>query len=151
MATAMTGKFVSWQGRVLTEADLRNPEHPEENPEYSSGLSARDREVLDTANSLSQSSSDRSSYPFVSQKRGVAMKLVETLKNRTGALKVGEVAKLVGVTPQHIYKMAASGSIPSFRISGSVRFDPDEVAAWLKEKQAPAAASRRIGSPRVAA
>jgi len=32
-------------------------------------------------------------------------------------------------TPQHIYKMAASGSIPSFRISGSVRFDPDEVAS----------------------
>jgi len=53
-------------------------------------------------------------------------------------------------TPQHIYKMAASGSIPSFRISGSVRFDPDEVASWLKEKQPPAA-SRRIGSSRVAA
>jgi excisionase family DNA binding protein len=94
---------------------------------------------------------DRTSYPFVSQKRGVAMKLVETLKSRTGALKVAEVAKLFGVTPQHIYKMAASGSIPSFRISGSVRFDPDEVAAWLKEKQAPAAASRRIGSASVAA
>jgi excisionase family DNA binding protein len=54
-------------------------------------------------------------------------------------------------TPQHIYKMAASGSIPSFRISGSVRFDPDEVAAWLKEKRAPGAASRRIGSASVAA
>ncbi len=79
------------------------------------------------------------------------MKLVETLKSRTGALKVAEVAKLFGVTPQHIYKMAASGGIPSFRISGSVRFDPDEVAAWLKEKQAPAAALRRISSPGVAA
>ena len=79
------------------------------------------------------------------------MKLVETLKSRTGALKVAEVAKLFGVTPQHIYKMAASGSIPSFRISGSVRFDPDEVAAWLKEKQAPAAASRRLSSATVAA
>jgi hypothetical protein len=33
--------------------------------------------------------------------------------------------------------MAASESIPSFRISGSVRFDPDEVATWLNEKQAP--------------
>jgi excisionase family DNA binding protein len=79
------------------------------------------------------------------------MKLVETLKSRTGALKVVEVAKLFGVSPQHIYKMAASGSIPSFRISGSVRSDPDEVAAWLKEKQASAAASRRIGSAGVAA
>lgn len=79
------------------------------------------------------------------------MKLVETLKSRTGALKVAELAKLFGVTPQHVYKMAASGSIPSFRIQGSVRFDPDDVAAWLQEKQAPAAATRRIGSTRVAA
>jgi excisionase family DNA binding protein len=79
------------------------------------------------------------------------MKLVETLKSRTGALKVAEVARLFGVTPQHIYKMAASGSIPSFRISGSVRFDPDEVATWLTEKQAPGAPSRRIGSATVAA
>jgi excisionase family DNA binding protein len=79
------------------------------------------------------------------------MKLIETLRSRTRALKVAEVAELFGVTPQHIYRMAANGSIPSFRISGSVRFDPDERAAWLKEKQAPSAASRRIGSGRVAA
>jgi excisionase family DNA binding protein len=65
------------------------------------------------------------------------MKLVETLKNKTRALKVTEIAGLLGVTPQHIYKMAARGSIPSFRISGSVRFDPDEVAAWLQGKQNP--------------
>ena len=32
MATALTGKFVPWQGRVLTEADLRNSEQPEQNP-----------------------------------------------------------------------------------------------------------------------
>ena len=87
----------------------------------------------------------------VSQKWGDTVKLIETLKSRTGALKVAEVAELFGVTPQHIYRMAANGSIPSFRVSGSVRFDPDEVAAWLKEKQVPAAASRRVGSPRVAA
>jgi excisionase family DNA binding protein len=79
------------------------------------------------------------------------MKLVESLKSRTGALKVAEIAKLLGVTPQHIYKMAASGAIPSFRISGSVRFDPDDVATWLQGKQSPVVAPRRIGSARVAA
>lgn len=79
------------------------------------------------------------------------MKLIETLKSKTGALKVAEVARLFGVTPQHIYKMAARGTIPSFRVSGSVRFDPDEIATWLKEKQAPVSASRRAGSSRVAA
>ena len=79
------------------------------------------------------------------------MKLVETLKSRTGALKVAEIAKLLSVTPQHIYKMAARGSIPSIRISGSVRFDPDEVAAWLQRKRAPGDAPNRIGASRVAA
>ena len=76
------------------------------------------------------------------------MRLVEILEGRKQALRVSEVANLFSVTPQHSYKMAASGSIPSFRISGSVRFDPDELAAWLKEKQGPADASRRVASPR---
>ncbi len=79
------------------------------------------------------------------------MKLVETLKSRTGALKVAEIAKLLSVTPQHIYRMAAQGSIPSIRISGSVRFDPDEVAAWLQRKRTPEGAPNRIGATRVAA
>jgi excisionase family DNA binding protein len=100
---------------------------------------------------VSESAKCKKPYARVSQKRGASMKLVETLKSRTKALKVAEVADLLGVTPQHIYKMAASGRIPSFRISGSVRFDPDDVAAWLKEKQSPAFASGRMSSPRVAA
>lgn len=76
------------------------------------------------------------------------MRLVERLKNRTGALRVAEVAELFGVTPQHIYRMAAGGRIPSFRVSGSVRFDPEDVAAWLAEKQGP---ERRVPARRVAA
>jgi hypothetical protein len=94
---------------------------------------------------------DTNYYPFISRKRGVAVKLVETLKSRTGALKVAEIPKLFRVTPQHTYKMAARGSIPSFRISGSVRFDPGDVAVWLKEKQSFSGAAKRIGSSRVAA
>lgn len=82
---------------------------------------------------------------------GDSMKLVERLKNKTGALKVAEVAELFGVTPQQIYKMAASGRIPSFRISGSVRFDPGEVAAWLQQKQTPILTSHRAASTVVAA
>jgi excisionase family DNA binding protein len=79
------------------------------------------------------------------------MKLIETLRGKTGALKVPEVAKLLGVTPQHIYKMAASGSIPSFRISGAIRFDPEDVASWLLGKQSPAKTPPRIAPPRIAA
>ena len=40
------------------------------------------------------------------------MKLIEILENRKEALKVSEVAKMLGVTPQHIYKMAKARSYP---------------------------------------
>lgn len=79
------------------------------------------------------------------------MTLVESLRSRTRALKVADLAELFGVTRQHVYKMAASGKIPSFRISGSVRFDPGDVAAWLQEKQGLIPAAHRIRSQRAAA
>lgn len=62
------------------------------------------------------------------------MKLLERLEKRISALRVSEVAELLGVTPQHIYKMAARGDLPSFRVSGAVRFDPGELSDWLKKK-----------------
>jgi excisionase family DNA binding protein len=49
-------------------------------------------------------------------------------------LKAGELAKLLGVTRQHIYKMAAASAIPSFRIGAAVRFDPKQVAEWLTRR-----------------
>jgi excisionase family DNA binding protein len=62
------------------------------------------------------------------------MKLIELLENRKEALKVSEVAKMLGVTPQHIYKMAKAGLIPCFHVKGAVRFCPAEVAEWIKKE-----------------
>lgn len=61
-------------------------------------------------------------------------KILQTLAVKEHALKAGELAKLLGVTRQHIYKMAAAGAIPSFRIGAAVRFDPKQVAEWLMRK-----------------
>jgi len=52
------------------------------------------------------------------------MRLVEILQDQTKVLRAREVAKLFEVMPQHIYKMAASGRIPFFRVAGAIRFDP---------------------------
>jgi excisionase family DNA binding protein len=60
------------------------------------------------------------------------MNLAETLESKTKALRAGEVARLFDVAPQTIYKMAARGTIPSFRVAGAVRFDPRELAKWLR-------------------
>lgn len=62
------------------------------------------------------------------------MTIIEQVEKKTSALRVREVAKLLDVTPQHIYALVAQGLIPSFRVGGSIRFDPHEFAAWLRTK-----------------
>lgn len=63
------------------------------------------------------------------------MRLVEILENRKQALRVSEVATLFAVTSQHIYKMTAKGMIPSLRIAGAIRFDPQDLVNWLKAQR----------------
>src|ERR1700682_1422673 len=55
------------------------------------------------------------------------------------AIKAQDVAQLLGVTRQHIYKLAAKGLLPCFRVGTAVRFDPAAVAAWLGGKMLPRA------------
>jgi excisionase family DNA binding protein len=62
------------------------------------------------------------------------MRLVELVENKTEALRVRDVAPILGISIQQVYKMAASGQIPSFRVASSVRFDPGDFAVWLKQK-----------------
>jgi excisionase family DNA binding protein len=64
-----------------------------------------------------------------------AMRLVEILESRKQALRVSEVATLFAVTSQHIYKMTAKGMIPSLRIAGAIRFDPQDLVNWLKAQR----------------
>ncbi len=64
------------------------------------------------------------------------MNLIEKLETRTGAMKVSELCELLGVDDKHVYRMAARGKLPSFHVGGAVRFDPQEVANWLRLKYA---------------
>lgn len=63
--------------------------------------------------------------------------IIKTLREQPTALKARDLARLFGVTPQHIYKMAAKGLLPSFRIGNAVRFDPGTIAEWLMAKALP--------------
>jgi excisionase family DNA binding protein len=62
------------------------------------------------------------------------MTIIEQIENHTSALKAQDVAKLLEVTRQHLYAMAAQGTIPCFRVGAAIRFDPQELAAWLKTR-----------------
>jgi excisionase family DNA binding protein len=75
----------------------------------------------------------KSSQPGTRDSDANALIIVQ-LQQRRNALKASELATLLGVTPQHVYKMAAQQDIPSFRVGKSVRFDPRQVAEWLRRK-----------------
>lgn len=63
------------------------------------------------------------------------MTIIEQIEQRSSALKVNELANILQVTPQHIYRLASQGLIPCFRIEGAIRLDPQELAIWLQSKQ----------------
>ena len=54
---------------------------------------------------------------------------IEKIKH---AMTAREVAELLAVSPITVYKMAKAGNLPNFRIGTAVRFDPREVAEWLR-------------------
>jgi excisionase family DNA binding protein len=60
--------------------------------------------------------------------------IIEAVEAKKQAMDVKELAVLLGVSPQLIYAMAAGGEIPSFRLRRRVRFDPKQLADWLKRK-----------------
>jgi len=66
------------------------------------------------------------------------MDLVDSLAKRATALTVADVASLLNISERQVYKLAADGRIPCFKIGNSIRFDPAAFAAWLRKKITPA-------------
>ena len=50
-------------------------------------------------------------------------------------LKVDDVAEILGMHPQTVYRMARQGKIPSVKIGRSLRFDSEEIEEWIKGRK----------------
>lgn len=72
------------------------------------------------------------------------MTILEQIEQRSSALKVNELAEILRVTPQHIYRLVSAGLIPCLHIEGAIRLDPHEIAAWLRNGQPRMVRSRRL-------
>lgn len=48
-----------------------------------------------------------------------------------------QVAELLGVHENWVYDQAASGELPSYKIGGTRRFDPDELRGWIAQHRQP--------------
>lgn len=49
-------------------------------------------------------------------------------------LTIREVAELLKINEKTVYKLAAGGKIPGFKVGGSWRFGRKEIADWIKRK-----------------
>ena len=61
--------------------------------------------------------------------------LADRIEKVGHALTARDLARLLNVSAITIFKHAAAGRIPSFRIGTSVRFDPKSVADWIRKKK----------------
>ena len=58
------------------------------------------------------------------------MNTLEKLAKRDDVMNVAEVAKILGVTTQHIYRLCASNKIPRFHVGTAIRFWPHEIVQF---------------------
>ena len=63
------------------------------------------------------------------------MTLIEQLTQMRGLIDAQKTASLLGMHKDKLYKEAKAGEIPHFRILGRVKFDPQVLAEWLKQRE----------------
>lgn len=62
-------------------------------------------------------------------------------------LEAEQVAEQLSVSARWILAEARAGRIPSYRLGRRVRFDAEELAAWLADHHRPALDDRRVSYP----
>lgn len=52
-------------------------------------------------------------------------------------LSIEQLAEHLGVTPRHVRRLVAEKRVPYLKWRRFIRFDPDEIAAWLDAARQP--------------
>lgn len=73
----------------------------------------------------------------LAKSKGLNVSIIEKLERTDHALKVNDLAKLLGMSRRTVYEHAAAGRIPgAIKIGSALRFNPSALAKWLREKGA---------------
>lgn len=72
--------------------------------------------------------------PFRFGKAKRYYQIADALGGRRTAMTVAEVAELLQVSQRHIYQLVQDGHVPHLMIGKAIRFDPDQLGAWLKKQ-----------------
>lgn len=60
-------------------------------------------------------------------------------------LTIGEVAEYLGVTERHVRRLVAERRIPFVKWGHLLRFDPEEIAAWIDAARRPVGRDGQTG------
>jgi excisionase family DNA binding protein len=60
---------------------------------------------------------------------------IAKIRQRRNLMSVKEVAEMLGLSSETIYRMARKSRIPVLRLGLTLRFDPQMIALWLEGKQ----------------
>jgi excisionase family DNA binding protein len=60
--------------------------------------------------------------------------LTDLIETRKTALTVLEVAEILSVSKRLVYQLVSIGEMPHFKVGGAVRFEPQALALWLRER-----------------
>jgi excisionase family DNA binding protein len=72
--------------------------------------------------------------PFVAGRVLPFMSLIESLRATRTPLTTKQAAEMLGLHPMTIYKWSRTGRIPTLRLGGALRFDPQSLAVWLEAR-----------------
>ncbi len=58
-------------------------------------------------------------------------------------LTIDQLAERLGITERHVRRLVAEKRVPYLKVGRLVRFDPSEIAKWLRDSAHPAADGKR--------
>lgn len=58
--------------------------------------------------------------------------IAERLREMRGAMTVEQLAVLLNISRQQVYKLVAHSKLPYIRIGASIRFDPGVIQQWIR-------------------
>jgi excisionase family DNA binding protein len=67
-------------------------------------------------------------------------------------LTIDQLAERLGITVRHVRRLVSNKQVPYYKVGKLVRFDPTEIAAWLRTRRVPGSGQHdeTVPSPRYA-
>ncbi len=63
------------------------------------------------------------------------MTIIETIEKMKTLMTVETLGNLTSTSQKTLYKAVKSGRLPAYRVGGSIRLEPAEVAEWLRDRR----------------